>query len=253
MITQTGLHITDRQKEQYHEEGFTILESVIPEHELRMLREECDFLVEEQNREMDRLGTDELKLSRRNSRYFVFLAYKDRPQLGAFIFNDLNAEICRATIGDDAMLFWEQFVVKGPDKSEKSSFAWHQDSGYCDGPHAPYVNCWMPLDDVSEENGTVYLLPYHRAGTRERVEHEVLPGSKDRVGYFGPDPGEPAICPAGSIVVFSSVCFHRSGPNRSNKMRRAYATQYSPEPVLEPDGSLKGMAEPFLVNGQRVR
>lgn len=253
MPTQTQLQISRQQKEQYREEGFFILEGVIPEEELAMLRSECDYLIEQQNQEMDRLGVDELNLSRRNSRYFVFLAYKDRPQLGEFIFNDMNAEICRATVGDTAYLFWEQFVVKGRDKSEKSAFAWHQDSGYVDGPHKQYVNCWMPLDDVSEENGTIYLLPYDRAGTREKVEHKPLEGTKDRVGYFGPDPGIPAICPAGSIVVFSSVCFHRSGPNRSDNMRRAYATQYSPEPVLEPDGSLKGMAEPFLVGGRRVK
>lgn len=253
MTTQTGIQITEEQKRQYQEQGFFIMERAIPDEDLEMLRAECDGLVRQQEAEMDRLGTDELNLSRRNSRYFVFLAYKDRPQLGEFIFNELNAEICRATIGENAMLFWEQFVVKGTDKTEKASFGWHQDSGYVDGPHKPYVNCWMPLDDVDEENGTVYLLPYDRAGTRERVEHSLEPGSKDRVGYFGPDLGIPAICPAGSIVVFSSVCFHRSGPNKTNRMRRAYATQYSPEPVLEPDGSLKGMAEPFLVANQRVR
>ena len=80
-----------------------------------------------------------------------------------------------------------------------------------------------------------------------------MPGSNDRVGYFGDDPGELATCPAGSIVVFSSTCFHRSGANFTDKMRRAYALQYSPEPVLEPDGSLKGLAVPFLENGERVR
>ena len=38
-------------------------------------------------------------------------------------------------------------------------------------PHRPYVFCWCTLDDVTEENGTVYLLPYDRARTRDRVEH----------------------------------------------------------------------------------
>jgi ectoine hydroxylase-related dioxygenase (phytanoyl-CoA dioxygenase family) len=251
MSTLTIPEISPEQRDRYREEGFFVLDSVIPQHDLAFLREQCDSLIAEQDAEMDRQGTDELHLSRRNSRYFVFLAFQQRPELGKFIFSDLMAEICRATIGDEALLFWEQFVVKGTD-TKKAAFGWHQDSGYVDHPHAPYVNCWVPLDDVSEENGTIYILPYSRAGTRERVEHRVVDG-KDRVGYFGDDPGEPVICPAGSIAVFSSTAFHRSGANFTDRMRRIYAVQYSPEIVYEPDGSLKGLAEPFLAGGKRVR
>ncbi|MFO7447498.1 MAG: phytanoyl-CoA dioxygenase family protein [Ignavibacteriaceae bacterium] len=247
-----GFKITDEQKRQYKEQGFFILEKVIPETELEMVHKECELLVEEQNKEMDRLGTDVLNLSRKNSRYFVFLAYKDKPQLGNFIFSDRMKEICRATIGDTAYLFWEQFVVKGTDK-KGAEFTWHQDSGYVDHVHKPYVNAWIPLDDVNEENGTVYLLPYEKAGTKEKVEHKPVPNSKDREGYFGPEKGIPANCPAGSIVVFSSTCFHRSGANNTNKMRRAYAIQFSPEVIYEADGSLKGLDELFLKNGERVR
>lgn len=252
MATQTILNITDAQKQKYRDEGFFILENAMPDEELDMLRSLCDRLVREQEEEMDREGVDEILLSRRNKRYFVFLAYKEHPELGDFIFSDLMGEICRATIGGDAMLFWEQFVVKGTSE-EGSSFSWHQDSGYCDAPHKPYVNAWVPLDDVNEENGTIYLLPYSIAGTKQRIEHTVDEETGDRVGYFGEHPGIPVVAPAGSIAVFSSTCFHRSGPNKTDQFRRAYASQFSPEPVLEPDGSLKGLAENFMVDGERVR
>lgn len=252
MSVKTEFKITEEQKKQYHENGFFILERVIPEDELAMVRKECMELIEEQNKEMEKLGTDTLNLTKRNSRYFVFLAYKDRPQLGEFIFSDMMAEICKATIGDEAYLFWEQFVVKGTDP-KGAEFTWHQDSGYVDHIHKPYINAWIPLDDVNEENGTVYLLPYSLAGTKEKVEHKVIEGSKDRRGYFGDEKGIPANCSAGSIVVFSSTCFHRSGANKTNKMRRAYAIQFSPEIIYEADGLLKGLDESFLKNGERVR
>jgi len=251
MLSEVTFTITDEQKKQYRDEGYFVLDGVIPEEELEILRSECAELIKAQDAEMDRLGTDVLNLSKRNSRYFVFLAYKTRPQLGEFIFSDMMAEVCKATIGDNAMLFWEQFVVKGIEKG--SEFAWHQDSGYVDYTHKQYVNGWVPLDDVNEENGTIYILPYSRAGTKEKVVHKLLPNSNDRIGYFGNDPGIPIICSAGSIVVFSSTTFHRSGANMTHKMRRAYAMQYSPEPIYEADGSLKGLAEPFLENGRRVR
>ncbi len=244
--------VTEEHRKQYMEDGYFVLSSVLPQKTLSVLRSMCDELVREQDREMNRLKTDVLNLSRRNSRYFVFLAYRNRPGLGRFIFSDLMAEICTSTVGSNAMLFWEQFVVKGTDP-KGAEFSWHQDSGYVDQPHAPYVNAWIPLDDVNEENGTIYILPYSRAGTRVKVQHKLVPGSNDRVGYTGNDPGIPMIQPAGSIVVFSSVTFHRSGPNYTDRMRRAYAIQYSPEIIHEPDGSLKGLAEQFLVDGKRVR
>lgn len=246
------LHITEEQKRKYQDDGFFILEKVIPEEELELIRKECMELIFEQDKEMDRLGVTELNLSRKNSRYFVFNSYKDRPHLGKFIFSDRMAEICKATIGDTAYLFWEQFVVKGTDK-KGAEFTWHQDSGYVDHIHKPYVNAWIPLDDVNEENGTVALLPYSLAGTKEKIEHKPVPGTNDREGYFGSEKGVLANCSAGSIVVFSSTTFHRSGPNSTDKMRRAWALQYSPEIIYEADGSLKGLDELFLKSGQKVR
>lgn len=252
MAAKNGFKVTEEQKKQYREQGFFILDRIIPDDWLSTIRRECEECIKEQEAEMDRQGTDVLNLSRRNSRYFVFLAYKQRPQLGNFIFSDLMAEICTGTIGDTAYLFWEQFVVKGTDK-KGAEFGWHQDSGYVDHPHRPYVNAWIPLDDVNEENGTIYLLPYQRAGTREKVQHKVVEGSNDRVGYFGKDPGIPAVIKAGSIAVFSSVTFHRSGANNTKNMRHAYAIQYSPEIIYEPDGSLKGLDDLFMKDGKRVR
>lgn len=254
MTTETDFAITDAQKRQYQEKGFFVLESVVSEEQLDLLRTECDQLIRAQDEEMERLGTNELNLSRKGSRYFVFLAYKERPKLGQFIFSDLMAEICRATVGPEALLFWEQFVVKGTSDAKKSTFSWHQDAGYVDGLPVPhYVNAWVALDDVREENGTIYLLPYDKAGTRERVEHTVDPATSDRIGYFGDEPGIPVIAPAGSIAVFSSTTFHRSGPNVTQNMRRAYALQYATEPVHEADGSIMGVAEPFLKQGKRVQ
>lgn len=254
MTTQYSSRITPAQRQQYRDEGFFVLENAIPSGDLAMLRNLADRFVREQDEEMDRLGVDQLNLNRKGSRYFVFLAYKNHPELAEFIFSDIMADICRATVGDNAYLFWEQFVVKGTSNREKGTFSWHQDAGYVDHTPVPrYVNAWIALDDVSEENGTVYLLPYAKAGTRERVEHTLDEVTGDRIGYFGDELGTPVIAPAGSIAVFSSTTFHRSGPNTTSQMRRAYALQYSESIVYEKDGSLKGLDEQFLRNGERVR
>ena len=132
-------------------------------------------------------------------------------------------------------------------------FGWHQDSGFIGYPHAPYLTCWIALDDVSEANGTVYLLPYARAGTRDVVEHVRDEETNDMIGYFGDDAGDPVVVPAGSIVCFSSTVFHRSGPNTTEHMRRIYVAQYSAVPLLDEKRSRpRHLADALLIDAKRV-
>jgi ectoine hydroxylase-related dioxygenase (phytanoyl-CoA dioxygenase family) len=160
-------------------------------------------------------------------------------------------EIARAALGDTVYLFNEQYVVKAAEHGMK--FSWHQDSGFIEYEHRPYLTCWITLDDVTEANGTVYLLPYSRADTRNVVEHVRDEETNDLVGYFGDDPGDPVIVRAGSIACFSSTVFHRSGPNTTGFMRRVYLAQYTAQPLLSEDRSRpRILAEPLLVEGKQV-
>ena len=131
-------------------------------------------------------------------------------------------------------------------------FSWHQDSGYIDFPHRPYLTCWCTLDDVTEKNGTVYILPFSQSESRERIEHTIDPETNDRVGYHGDNPGIPVILPAGSIAAFWSTALHRSGANTTSNPRRIFLAQYSSEPIRSPEGKDWRWVEPLLVNGEHV-
>jgi ectoine hydroxylase-related dioxygenase (phytanoyl-CoA dioxygenase family) len=242
--------LTEEHGRRYREEGFFVLEDVVPAADLEALRGECRRFIDERDREMDRLGVDTLDLDHRGSRYFVH-AFGKSPAVERFLFSDLMAQVAQAALGETVYLFNEQYVVKAAERGMK--FGWHQDSGFIPYRHRPYLTCWIPLDDVTEANGTVYLLPYSRAGTCEVVEHVRDEESNDLVGYFGDDPGDPVIVPAGSIAGFSSTLFHRSGPNTTDHVRRVYLAQYSTEPILDDTGTEpRHLAEPFLVDGSRV-
>ncbi|MCA9103657.1 MAG: phytanoyl-CoA dioxygenase family protein [Planctomycetales bacterium] len=244
--------ITDTQREQFRREGYFILERAIPEEHLGILRDSCDRLIALMHEEMDRQGTDHIHISHRGKRYHIAKKYAEPPRLSEYVFSPLMAEVCRATIGETAYLFYDQYVVKAAEQGIK--FSWHQDSGYLGFPHRPYVTVWAAVDDMSEENGTAYVLPFSTVGIRTLVEHVRDEESGDRVGYFGGEPGVSAIVPAGSLVVFSSLSFHRSGANQTERMRRAYVTQYSPEPIRKPNSEdLMHLGVPFLRDGQRVR
>jgi ectoine hydroxylase-related dioxygenase (phytanoyl-CoA dioxygenase family) len=207
--------ITSEHARQFREEGFFVLRGIVAAGDLDTLRGECQRVIDAREREMDRLGVDKLDLDHRGRRYFLH-AYGESPAVERFLSSDLMAQVAQAALGDTVYLFNEQYVVKAAERGMQ--FSWHQDSGFIDYAHRPYLTCWIALDDMTEANGTVYLLPYSRAGTRGVMKHARDKKSNDLVG-----------------------------------MRRVYVAQYSAEPILSEDGSqLRVLAEPLLVHGKRV-
>ena len=247
------MRLTQEQIDAYHDRGFFILEGAMSSDQVAGLRAECDRYVETFEREMEAKGVKARSINHYKNRYFIPNRGHESPIISAFLFGELMADIARATLGDTAYLFNEQYVVKAPKVG--SSFAWHQDSGYIGHYHRPYLSCWCALDDMTEENGTIYVLPFDRAGMSpdDLFDHDVKAGSNDKVGYHGDDPGVAVIVPVGSVVVFTSRTFHCSSPNTSDRVRRSYLAQYSAEPIMKKDGSgLWGQAVPLLKDGLRV-
>lgn len=251
--------VPDAAVEQYRREGFTVFEGAVGGSELALAREICTRAVAWREEGLRRRGVTEDGINLLGRRYFVPDYREQDPRLEQILFSDTMAAICTALIGSTAYLHNEQFVVKLRD--ERSSFAWHQDSGYSvyDGGaarHDPYLTCWLALDDMSEENGTIWLLPYSRAGTRDLLEHWWSDEASAMIGYQGDDPGDPVVVPAGTIVAFSSVTLHRSGSNTTNRPRRSYFMAYTPALFPHADRS-KGevyspVGLPFLEEGRRV-
>ena len=266
------MSIGEHDKEQFREEGYFLLPHAIPDERVEELRAVCEHYIAEfdssvpaEAAEDEAIHDGELQtrvtpqgrrflantLTEKGNRYFLQQRHSENAVLRDFISSALMAEICMATIGDDAYFHFEGYVVKGGDSG--TGFSWHQDGGYVPTHRLPYVTAWCALDAVDEDNGTLYVLPYSRAGGRELADHVRLPGAHDKVGYFGDDPGVPVILPAGGVVVLSSLLFHSSGPNNSRHARRALVVQYSAEPILTEDGTSPWhSADPFLRNGRRV-
>ena len=248
--------MTSAQREQYREEGWCVLPGAMPPKHLAALRAECARFIARKDAEMDAAGVDVMGITHRGSRYFVKDCHANSADVRDFVLGDVMADVCRGTLGEEAYLLFDQYVVKGAEGG--MPFSWHQDSGYInanggDLAHPAYLTAWCPLDDVSEANGTVYLLPYSRLGIKTWVRHEKDPTTNDWVGYFGSDRGVVVECPAGSVVLFSSFVFHSSGANTTADMRRVFLAQYSSRPLMRADGSRPwAHAIPVLQGGRHV-
>ena len=162
--------------------------------------------------------------------------HEDFPDVERFLFGETVRAVTSACLGPTAYLFNEQFVVKGARTG--ASFAWHQDGAYVGFRHRPYLTIWVALDDTSEENGCVRVLPRNLDEDTSLVAHEWDAQGKEKVGYTGHDPGLALVASAGTVVAFSSTTLHRSGENRTDRPRRAYVCQYSPAPMLDPSTGL---------------
>jgi len=157
----------------------------------------------------------------------------------------------RPLLGDRIFLLNEQYIVK-PSFSSESKFNYHQDSEYINGNEVPYVSCWISLDDTTEENGTLYFIPYPNQDTRlpvhiQSVEeytnhHNTAAASYQGKLYYEQHMEDnldneieiPLLVSAGSMIIISSKVLHRSSANISNARRRAFMPQYSSFPIYYP-------------------
>ena len=241
------------QAEQFARDGYAVFDRALAGPLLDLLRAECDAFVAREDRRMDAAGVDRLGLSHRGRRYFANECQREVPALRTMLFSRTMADICRATLGDTAYFFFDQYVVKGPEGG--LPFSWHQDSGYVVGnggpaDHLPYLTCWCTLDDATEENGTVRVIPgSQRGGIRP---HRRDDASSDLAVAADGDAVTVA-AKAGSIVAFSSLLLHATGANRSSAPRRVYLAQYTAEAMLDPGTrQLRRNAIAFVAGGEQV-
>ncbi|WP_199556068.1 phytanoyl-CoA dioxygenase family protein [Sandaracinobacteroides hominis] len=242
------------QAEQFRKNGFAVFERALSDEQLELLRANCDDFVAREDARLDAAGADTLGITIRGRRYFANECQREQPDLRRLLFSELMADVCRATLGDTAYFFFDQYVVKGPDGG--TSFSWHQDSGYVihnGGPedHLPYLTCWIPLDDATVANGTVRLVPGSQTGG---VAPHIW---RDETKDIAVDVDEAAAVavevPAGSIVAFSSHTLHATGSNSTDKPRRVYLAQYTAEAMLNPGTrQLRRNAIPIVQGGRQV-
>lgn len=222
-------HLSSSVQNAFSEQGFLVLPDWLGEPAHAVLCAVCDRLLLEPPD--DDNGGQSHDIGRGHDRRFLRHRHTDNPDLAALILGPEFKTLAQALLGASPYLFNEQFVVKGPHTG--ASFAWHQDSGYLDQPHAPYLSVWIALDDTTADNGALSIIPRDLRVDRSVIPHTWDADGKERVGYDGDDPGVLLEASAGTVVVFSSLTLHRSSSNVTDRPRRAYLVQYSSEVICK--------------------
>jgi hypothetical protein len=115
--------------------------------------------------------------------------------------------------------FGGAFLYKTP--GQNSELAAHQDWTIVDENEYVALNCWVPLCDISAENGPIMIMPGSQATKHFVLRAPTLPfffsGNDDVVM----DELEPMLVKAGSAVILNQSVIHYSPPNISDKIRVA--------------------------------
>lgn len=108
------------------------------------------------------------------------------------------------------------FIVKGPD--EKSALKMHQDMTLVDESMYTGINIWIPLIDLTPENGAIEILPKsHRLFKTYRGA--TLPDIYDGIENSVHKLMHPLYLKAGQAIVFDQSIIHYSPINKSKVVR----------------------------------
>ncbi len=216
--------ISAEQARGWDEQGFFVLEDAFDAATMARVIAEIDPFEAKAEAFLRKQPGGRLHIARADEITFTTHLVARSAFLREFTRHPVFCDLVHDLIGPDVRLYWDQAVYKKP--GTRASFPWHQDNGYTFVEPQAYLTCWVALTDATEANGCPRVVPgLHRGGT---LAHEATD-----LGFvcFDAPPREPISAPAraGSIVVFSSLTPHATGPNATNQTRRSYIVQYAPE------------------------
>jgi ectoine hydroxylase-related dioxygenase (phytanoyl-CoA dioxygenase family) len=240
--------LTQQKVNEFISQGYLVLEDFVRSEILLGLKESLNSIF----KEIDN-GSNRVKQSYSNKHYgdiskagrkFAKNQSRYYPAIQRYLKSKSMKEVVTKLLDGDAFIFNEQFVIKEP--NTPSCFNWHQDSGYINFDHKPYLTTWLALDDTHSLNGPLSIIPTNIGITAEVLAHQWSDKSKDLFIEVDEANAKTLQVAAGTLVVFSSLTPHASGANQSARTRTAYLAQYSSEPIIDPNtGLIRNQAIPI--------
>lgn len=212
----------------FHERGWVLVRGFADQATVARLSQEVDGLHERMAEsgadERHRVGTSWEEHDDARPKRIRQLMHSQRvcPTIDAISRSDALMAIMRQLIGPDVYLFHSKLMMKAA--KEGSFTPWHQDFQYWqfESLLPTQVNCMVYIDGADEANGCLHmidgtqrggLLPIHRIASKSFSIG--LQGGLDDWAST-PIPVQP-----GDAIIFGSYVIHGSGPNTSDRHRRA--------------------------------
>lgn len=172
-------------------------------------------------RESIRAEIGEEKLKAAGELGVLRIMLKFEPILTRLMELDEVLAVVDSTVSRTAILHLQNGIIHPPFQERGQRKAYFQTSFHRDFPrvlngYMASINTFFALDEFREDNGATLLAP----GSHQRM------APKPSDAYFEAA-AVPAICPAGSMILFDSTLWHAAGPNLSKKDRFAINQQFT--------------------------
>ena len=223
--------VTAEQAASYDDNGYFVLKDAFAADELARVIAEIDPFEDEVEGFLQQMEDGKFFIARAGEITFTTHLVAKSARLREFVSGPVFQDLVADLIGPDVRLYWDQAVYKKP--GTDSPFPWHQDNGYTFIEPQQYLTCWVALTDADEANGCPWVIPgLHHLGTLAHTE-----GDLGHVCLTDAQGAVPAPAKAGSIVVFSSLTPHSTGPNHTGGTRKSYIVQFAPDGASMISGS----------------
>ncbi|MFJ8108741.1 phytanoyl-CoA dioxygenase family protein [Streptomyces sp. NPDC096132] len=233
--------------ERYRKDGFVVFPSLLPPELLKEMQAELPAVLDEEGPQ--RFVEDDGSTVRA-----VYGLHRKSGVWRTVAESSVLAEIARLLLGEDMYVFQWKINPKAAESGEV--WEWHRDFTFwarADGMPEPLaLTAGVLLDDVTEENGPLQLIPGTHRVTTSFEEAEQAPSVhasehgednwaslvSTNLAHSIPDDvaediaGERGLVKvtgeAGTVVFFDSNILHGSAPNRSSRGRTLGLVSYNP-------------------------
>ena len=212
-----GLEITSANTEEnawleaLQRKGFFVVENVLPTDLLERLRLQMDQKWQEQ---LQKYGAEYLENNGEYGQIRGMMAENGEAFL-SLIIHPLVEKVLPLTVGNTAILHLQNGIVLHPERLHNQA-RFHRDFPKDFIPSKILsINFFFAIDAFTKENGGTWLVP----GSHLEAEMPSLDFMNQNAVQVE--------CPAGSVIVFDSMVWHKGGENRTSASRRAINQQYT--------------------------
>jgi ectoine hydroxylase-related dioxygenase (phytanoyl-CoA dioxygenase family) len=136
-----------------------------------------------------------------------------------------------ALYGNDLLIWRTNFFIK--EKGAKE-IPWHQDFNYWPLEPPIIVSCWIAIDQATQENGCVQMIPgsHRKVVPHVRATKEMQFGEMADSNYYDESDAINLEMRPGEFIIFNERTLHHSEPNYPDKGRIGLAVRVIP-PIVK--------------------
>lgn len=251
--------LTEAELTTFSEEGWIVPQWEIPQDKIIEMRDEYEKLLDAN----PDLGSDLIMAPHQENGGSMNIKGGSRKWLEFATQPELMA-IARQLMGDDIILWGTTLFGKPPHNGKETP--WHQDGEYYPIKPLETLTMWIPLDDVTLDNGPMSFIPGshrpHKLFSHTWTDKPDLTINLETDhAHFDEANAVPLVIRAGQVSFHDIYMIHGSAANRTDKRRAAFIVRLMPATSFYDHalGSEIGKKHPaqgygvrplFLVSGQ---